>query len=107
MLDTPSEILKELERLRAENERLRQALAHPSSELSLLRNIFLSTSTAPNVDAALDAILRQIGEATGWPMGQAWVLSSDGTSLECSPAFFSTIKGVEKFRAFSENFRFD
>jgi PAS domain S-box-containing protein len=107
MLDTPSEILKELERLRAENERLRQALAHPNSELSLLRNIFLSTSMAPNVDAALDGILHQIGEATGWPMGQAWVLSGDGTSLECSPAFFSTIKDIEKFRAFSENFRFD
>lgn len=112
MLETPSEILKELERLRAENERLRQRAVAPIStdanaELRLLRNIFLETSIAPNVDAALGVVLRQVCQATGWRLGQAWVLSSDGTSLECSPAYYASARGIEKFRSFSENFRFD
>jgi PAS domain S-box-containing protein len=104
MLETPSEILKELERLRAENLRLQQNTAN--TELQLLRNIVMETSLAPNVHAALAAMLRQICQATSWGLGQAWVLSADGAALECSPAYFSTIQGIDKFRSFSENFRF-
>ena len=108
MLETPHQILEELERLRAENARLRaSAGADANAELRLLRNIVLETSVAPNVDASLGALLRQVCEVTGWQLGQAWVPSSDGTSLECSPAFYARVKGIEKFRSFSEHFRFE
>jgi signal transduction histidine kinase len=51
--------------------------------------------------------LGKVCEATGWVFGEAWVPSADGTRLECSPAWCSSVAGLETFRAESERIAFE
>lgn len=44
---------------------------------------------APNVDAALAAILRLVCELTGWVGGEAWIPNPDDTELESAGVFRS------------------
>ena len=75
-------------------------------EVSLLHTIIMEVAAAPDLSASLEVVLRRVCEKTGWALGQAWVLRNDGGSLECSPAWFSVVTGLERFRAVSEATRF-
>ncbi|HEY9668744.1 MAG TPA: ATP-binding protein [Coleofasciculaceae cyanobacterium] len=56
--------------------------------------------------AALSVAIQKVCEATGWDFGEAWVPKTDGSVLECSPAWFSKTKCLESFRRASENMTF-
>ncbi|MDI6761968.1 MAG: ATP-binding protein [Thermodesulfobacteriota bacterium] len=75
-------------------------------EVRLLQTITFAISETGDVHSALKIVLQKVCEATGWIMGEAWVPNSDGTNLECSPAWYSRVEGLEKFRKESEKFTF-
>ena len=75
-------------------------------ENQLLQTLMLAIPEASDVRAALELALRKVCEATGWPVGEAWVPSADGACLECSPAWHSGLRGLEAFRASSVNLTF-
>jgi C4-dicarboxylate-specific signal transduction histidine kinase len=65
----------------------------------------MDVSVAPDLDSALKVVLRHVCERTGWIIGQAWIPAADGTSVECSNAWFTSAQGLEEFRLGSENVR--
>ena len=75
-------------------------------ELSLLHTIIMEVVAAPDLTASLEVVLRRVCEKCGWAIGQAWLVGDDGDQLVCSPAWFSTAAGLERFRAASEATRF-
>ena len=66
-------------------------------EIRLLQNITLAVSEAEDLSAALEVVLRKVCEATGWPLGQAWLPGSHGR-LECSSVWHVSAAGLEHFR---------
>ena len=87
--------------LRAAIER-RQAQEH----VSLLQTIAMEVGAADDLSSALKVVLRRVCEKTGWVIGQAWIPRSDGTVLDCCPAWFCAGTGLEKFRECSETATF-
>jgi diguanylate cyclase (GGDEF)-like protein/PAS domain S-box-containing protein len=71
-------------------------------ELGLLNRLALAIADAPDFDAALGTVLSEVGQATGWDCGQAWVPTSDGTGLACRPVWYGDRKAFARFRSVSE-----
>jgi PAS domain S-box-containing protein len=71
-------------------------------EVRLLQTLTVAINESEDIDSALTMALCKLCEATGWVLGQAWVPKSDGTMLECSPAWYTTGAGLAKFRKASE-----
>lgn len=69
-------------------------------EVRLLQSMTQAVSEAEDLHSALEVVLRKVCESTGWLIGQAWMLGETGR-LECVPAFYSSIAGLEKFRKMS------
>src|SRR5690606_28332235 len=67
-------------------------------EFRLLESITRSISEAPDLDAALYTVLRHIGEATGWVLGEAWLPAPDDRTMQCSRAWYCGAEGLEEFR---------
>lgn len=65
-------------------------------EARLLQALTLAISETEDLHAALEVTLRTVCEATGWPLGQAWIPTADGSALECSPACY----GAQDYAAF-------
>lgn len=74
--------------------------------LSLLQTITVTMGAADNLDSALSIALEKICQATGWALGQAWIPRSEGTALQCSPAWYCSVKGMEPFRVKSKGMTF-
>ena len=74
-------------------------------QIALLQAITMEVAVAPDLSSALEVVLRRVCQSTGWVLGQAWVPSPEGTSLECSSAWFTSVEGVEAFRLGSVNTR--
>jgi PAS domain S-box-containing protein len=72
-------------------------------QVTLLQTITMEVALAPDLDAALEVVLRRVCETTGWVLGQSWVPRSDGAALECGPAWFAHGPGLEQFRQGSEH----
>jgi len=71
-------------------------------QVSLLQAITMEIVLAADLNAALEIVLRRICQSTGWVFGQSWIPRSDGSALECSPAWFGNGKHLEEFRLGSE-----
>jgi PAS domain S-box-containing protein/diguanylate cyclase (GGDEF)-like protein len=71
-------------------------------ELGLLNRLALAIAEPPDFDAALDMVLTEVGQATGWDCGQAWAPTSDGTGLACRPVWYGDRKAFGRFRSVSE-----
>ncbi len=65
---------------------------------SLWHQIVAVTSEADDFELALEGVLQVLSEATDWVAGEAWVSNLDGSALECSPAWFCTVAGLDLFR---------
>jgi PAS domain S-box-containing protein len=86
-------------------KRAEEALAElrrAEEEVSLLHTIIMEVAVAPDLTASLQVVLRRVCERTGWTIGQAWVVCGDGSCLECSPAWSSTVEGQQHFREVSQ-----
>jgi PAS domain S-box-containing protein len=79
---------------------------HTDAELRLLFQLTRVTTEAPDVTTALQVALRQVCDATGWVLGEAWIPSADGQQLQLSPAWHSCTELLERYRAASATFQF-
>src|SRR5262245_27694934 len=87
------------------NVALREEIAErqrAEEQLSFLQTITMDVAAADDLSSALEFVLRDVCEKTGWVIGQAWIPRHDGTVLDCSSAWFSVVPGLEKFREYSE-----
>ncbi len=75
-------------------------------ELRLLKNITLAIGGAQDLHAALAIVLQKVCESTEWILGQAWLPDVEGKYLECSPAWFAGVEGLEGIRAVSHRTKF-
>jgi PAS domain S-box-containing protein len=75
-------------------------------EVQFLHSITRAIFESRDFYAALGVALQKVCEATGWDFGEAWVPKADGTVLECSPAWFSKTKNLDRFRNASESLTF-
>lgn len=73
---------------------------------NLLQTITRDIIQAEDLHSALSIVLRKICNITGWIFAEAWLPNQDHTCLTCSPAWYSKVKGMEKFRKISEGFTF-
>jgi len=80
---------------------------HESEEqLSLLQTITTELTTAEDLSSALEVVLRDVCEKTGWVVGHAWVPNQDGTDLEFRSAWYCGDGELGQFRAVSEGLHF-
>ncbi|CAN1212832.1 histidine kinase [Tumidithrix helvetica PCC 7403] len=75
-------------------------------EVKLLQTMTMEISVAKDFNTALEIALRKICEFTGWVVGEAWIPSTNGLHLKYSPAWHSTVKGLEEFYRLSQNIVF-
>ena len=83
------------ERLRAERE------------IHLLQTLSLAIAEADDLTSALEVVLQRVCQETNWALGQAWMVSPDGSRLVCSPVFHCEALGLEDFRKLNENYTFE
>ncbi|HET6886344.1 MAG TPA: PAS domain S-box protein [Candidatus Udaeobacter sp.] len=81
---------------------------HQQSEeqLDLLQTITMEVAAASDLTSALEVVLRDVCEKTGWALGHAWVPNQDGTILDFAAAWYCGDGELKPFRAVSEAFRF-
>jgi PAS domain S-box-containing protein len=81
---------------------------HTQSEeqLNLLQTITMEVAAASDLASALEVVLRDVCEKTGWVLGHAWVPNQDGTILDFVAAWCCGDGELKPFRAVSEAFRF-
>jgi PAS domain S-box-containing protein len=79
---------------------------HAEEESHLMQTIALAIGEAKDIHGALEMVLRNVCEATGWILGQAWVPRLGGRVLECSAAWWEQGAGMETFRAVSHGYTF-
>lgn len=91
-----------LEDLEASEAQRRQA----EEEVGLLQTLIIAINNAGDLNEALAAALQRICHLTGWVYGEAWLPSSDGSVLERSPVWCSSVNGLEKFHHYSKVFTF-
>jgi PAS domain S-box-containing protein len=75
-------------------------------ELALAHDLALAVAGADSAERAIEMVLRGVCERTGWAIGQAWVLSPDGRTLVCSPAWHAGTAGLSSFRRVTEALSF-
>lgn len=74
-------------------------------EVRFLATLAQAVSEDRDFNSALGTMLRKVCESTGWDYGEAWVLSQDGTALECSPVWYGSGERLERFRKAASGIR--
>ncbi|MEW5858260.1 MAG: PAS domain S-box protein [Cyanobacteriota bacterium] len=75
-------------------------------EVHFLQTMTQAIFESQDFHSALFIALQKVCEATGWDFGEAWVPRSDGSVLECSPAWYSRVDSLEEFRKSSQVYTF-
>jgi PAS domain S-box-containing protein len=78
-----------------------QGRKESEEQLELLQTITRELAGASNLSAALDIVLREVCEKTGWELGQAWVPDGEGEVLKCAAVWCSDKNTFATFRAAS------
>lgn len=97
-----AELAKVNKSLQTEITRHKQA----EKELGLILTITRSIHDAKSFHSALEIVLQEVCESTGWSFGEAWVPRSDGAALECSPAWYGKGEKLRTFRNLSVGMTF-
>src|SRR4029453_5498123 len=71
-------------------------------QLSLLQTISMEVAAASDLASALEVVLREVCEKTGWVLGHAWVPDTDATALDLVAAWYCGDGELKPFRAVSE-----
>lgn len=96
---TKEQLIKELEA----SETQRRFI---EAELSLFQTLVPTINDADDFHLALFAVIKRMCQVTDWIYGEAWVPSSDGKVMERSPAWYSSVKELNRFSKLSERFTF-
>jgi len=75
-------------------------------QLTLLQTITMEVAAASDLASALEVVLRDVCEKTGWILGHAWVPNQGGTALEFCSAWYCGDGELKPFRTTSEALRF-
>jgi PAS domain S-box-containing protein len=77
---------------------------HQQSEeqLSLLQTISMEVAAASDLASALEVVLREVCEKTGWVIGHAWVPNSDATALDLVVGWYCGDGELKPFKTGSE-----
>jgi len=75
---------------------------HSEEQLSLLQTISMEVATASDLASALEVVLREVCEKTGWVIGHAWVSNSDATALDLLVGWYCGDSELKPFKAASE-----
>lgn len=75
-------------------------------EVRLLQTMTQAIFESEDFHSALAVALQKVGEATAWNFGEAWIPRSDGSVLECSPAWYCSTPELASFRELSEQLTF-
>src|SRR5215467_47140 len=76
-------------------------------QLSLLQTITRELTVAEDLSSALEVVLRDVCEKTGWVLGHAWVPNRPGTALDLVSAWYCGDGELKPFRAVSEASHFE
>ena len=81
---------------------------HKESEeqLGLLQTITMGVAAASDFASALEVVLREVCEKTGWVVGHAWVRNPDVGVLDLIAAWYCGDGELKPFKAVSETFHF-
>ena len=82
---------------------------HKQSEeqLDLLETITTEVAAASDLASALEIVLREVCEKTGWVLGHAWVRNPDAGVLDLVAAWYCGDGELKPFKAVSEAFHFE
>lgn len=69
-----------------------------TEQIRLLQTITLEIVESDSLESALEVILRQVCEKTGWVFGQAWIPRRQEEILDCGPAWFVPDPKIQQFR---------
>jgi PAS domain S-box-containing protein len=94
-----------------QREQLRQ---QAEEETQLLLSVTQAIGEAPDFETALQAALQQVAMSCGLNYGEVWIPSSDGTVLQCSPAWYcqdsdskaERAAAIQELREFSQSLIF-
>jgi PAS domain S-box-containing protein len=75
-------------------------------QLSLLQTITTELTSAEDLSSALEVVLRDVCEKTGWVLGHAWVPNPEGTVLDLVSAWYCGDGEMKPFKAASEASKF-
>src|SRR5215510_2826231 len=75
-------------------------------QLSLLQTITSELAAADNLSSALEVVLRDVCEKTGWVLGHAWVPNREGTLLDLVSAWYCDDGELKPFKTVSESSHF-
>jgi PAS domain S-box-containing protein len=82
---------------------------HSESEeqLNLLQTITTEVAAATDLRSALEAVLHDVCEKTGWVLGHAWVPNPDAAVLDVVAAWYCADAELKSFRRISEGSHFE
>lgn len=69
--------------------------------IQMLQTVVFEAGSAPDLNAALDVVLRHICEYTGWVIGEAWMPTLDRQTLQFSTAWYDPRQDLDQFRQIS------
>ncbi|HEY9635951.1 MAG TPA: PAS domain S-box protein [Coleofasciculaceae cyanobacterium] len=81
-------------------------LIEQNKQLQLLVTTTKCINEASDFQSALEEILYQVCEKTGWNFGEFWISNPDITAFEYGKSWYASDKHFEKFRHKSEQFTF-
>ncbi|GAA6622168.1 diguanylate cyclase domain-containing protein [Scytonema sp. NUACC26] len=95
-----------LRSLQLQLQQKNQELCQQNAQLQLLLRATEEISSATSIDSALKSVLALICQTIGWDLGEAWIVNSEETALECSQGWYASEPEVSKFRAESHKLTF-
>src|SRR5689334_16238346 len=76
-------------------------------QLSLLQTITTEVAAAEDLSSALEVVLREVCEKTGWVVGHAWVPNATGTALDLVSVRYCGDGELKPFQGMSEASHFE
>ena len=73
-----------------------------NEQLNLLQTITMEVAAASDLASALEIVLHEVCEKTGWVLGQAWVPNADANVLDLVAGWYCDDGELKPFRAVSE-----
>lgn len=84
----------------------RQAADPDQPRFKLFLSVTQAISEADTYQEAIEATLREVCEATGWDIGEAWFPTPGGKALRCGPGCYSRTRTLENFKVLCEGMTF-
>jgi signal transduction protein with GAF and PtsI domain len=86
---------------------MEQGQTQSKEQLDLLQTITMEVAAASGFVVALEIVLREVCEKTGWVLGHAWVRNSEAGVLDLVAAWYCGDGELKPFKAASEGSHFE